>query len=64
MYNKTILFLLTNCTLALDNSLYFRKNLAERIQDDKILILIMTKTKLKNFVNNKIRDQKIKYDVT
>ena len=43
--------MIINTTLALDNSLRFRKNLLERIQK-----LIMT-------IDDKIKDEKLQYDI-
>ena len=50
MYCKTLLFLVTDATIASDNDLRFRKNILERI-----LKLLMT-------IDDKIRNEILQYD--
>ena len=50
-YKKTCSFLIIDATLTLNNRLWFRKNLLERIKK-----LIMT-------IDDKIRDEKLQYDI-
>ena len=50
VYCKTLLFLVTDATIASDNDLRFRKNILERI-----LKLLMT-------IDDKIRNEILQYD--